>query len=789
MPPLLSLARFENGDLESQRYACFALTNLSCTKANHAVMVDTETIPLISTLMDHQDIEIRNTCAFSVANFASNPINHQLILKEGCLPKLVALLSVDDKNAQLRAVSALRGLSTDVDIRLDIVDSNAIDPLLILAKSNDVEVQMETLATLCNLSLCGCIGDNPLSFLDAVNVKNLVAFLCSADSTYRLFGAVTIGNIVSSVPLQDQVIEGGALAPLVTVANAADLETQRCIAYALCNLAADPRRRTDIVNEGGLPSLISMACSDDRSDQLAAMATLRGISAQAENRRGVFKANISEALVLGTRSIDMEVKVETAAVLAALSINDDNKLEMSNDDQLLISVIELLKVSDVRCLRQAMGCLANLSERQECHPFLRRFQIHVIVLDHIANEDVALGREVTRVLTNLAAVHDNHPPLIGGGAIGGLALCCAKKDAVSARFSALGLDEFVHLQENHRDIVAAKTYEPLIDLAEGSERFWYTLDSNGAISEMRGDTEPDSPRAKADWEFIQEYKYDKEARRYAVLALGNLAISPLSHGPLMQERCIAALNQSLDSPDPETRFNAAFCLNKLAIAEENIQFIGESGSIPCLINMLTMLDEPDGVAQATATLRHLAMRVENRVLILEANCLDPLASVAKVKDYETLREVATLCCLMSLTDSIRMPLVASNVILPLTALCGHEDVEIGRQACGALANCAEAKRTHKRLATHAHAMHHMVFIMRSKHLAIHREAARCVSNLVSSSAFHRLFLDDGGLVSLFRLCRSLDKETLYNCSLIFRKLSPVLTNHEFIIGKGGIAPY
>ena len=32
LPALLSLARFENGDLESQRYACLALTNLSCTK-------------------------------------------------------------------------------------------------------------------------------------------------------------------------------------------------------------------------------------------------------------------------------------------------------------------------------------------------------------------------------------------------------------------------------------------------------------------------------------------------------------------------------------------------------------------------------------------------------------------------------------------------------------------------------------------------------------------------------------------------------------------------------------
>jgi hypothetical protein len=64
---------------------------------------------------------------------------------------------------------------------------------------------METLACLCNLSLCGCIGDNPLSFLDAVKVQNLVAFLCSADSTYRLFGAVAIGNIVSALPLQEEV--------------------------------------------------------------------------------------------------------------------------------------------------------------------------------------------------------------------------------------------------------------------------------------------------------------------------------------------------------------------------------------------------------------------------------------------------------------------------------------------------------------------------------------------------------------------------------------------------------
>ena len=58
----------------------------------------------------------------------------------------------------------------------------------------------------------------------------------------------------------------GGIGPLVSVANAADLETQRCIAYALCNLASDPSRRIDIVREGGL-SIISMACSEDQNDQ------------------------------------------------------------------------------------------------------------------------------------------------------------------------------------------------------------------------------------------------------------------------------------------------------------------------------------------------------------------------------------------------------------------------------------------------------------------------------------------------------------------------------------------
>ena len=175
--------------------------------------------------------------------------------------------------------------------------------------------------------------------------------------------------------------------------NQADLETQRCIAYALCNLAADPRRRADIVREGGLPALISMACSEDSNDQLAAISTLRGISSHPEFRRQVFLANVTEPLTIGTRATNLEIRAETAATLCSLSINDENKVEMALNDTLLLNLIDLLKQNqDPRCLRQAMGCLSNLTERHECHPFIRRHQIHNIVLPHFHNDDDGLCR-------------------------------------------------------------------------------------------------------------------------------------------------------------------------------------------------------------------------------------------------------------------------------------------------------------------------------------------------------------------------------------------------------------
>ena len=182
---------------------------------------------------------------------------------------------------------------------------------------------------LCNVSLAGCIGKNPALFLEKVQIDNLVSFLCSANSTYQLFGAVSIGNIASDPGLQVPVIRGGALNPLIDVANTVDLESERCIAYALCNLCTEEANRVNVLNEGGLTPILSLACSDDTRNVLAVLTTIRGFASCHEIRRSIVVNGGLEPLSKQIRKgKNLDCMKQALAAICALSLNEENKISI-----------------------------------------------------------------------------------------------------------------------------------------------------------------------------------------------------------------------------------------------------------------------------------------------------------------------------------------------------------------------------------------------------------------------------------------------------------------------------
>lgn len=65
---------------------------------------------------------------------------------------------------------------------------------------------------------------------------------------------------------------------------------------------------------------------------------------------------------------------------------------------------------------------------------------------------------------------------------------------------------------------------------------------------------------------------------------------------------------------------------------------------------------------------------------------------------------------------------------------------MARLACGAVANAAEDSSTHPALLSRTNAMHYMVFLMRSRHLSVHREASRACGNLLTTLDAHKDFI-------------------------------------------------
>ena len=67
---------------------------------------------------------------------------------------------------------------------------------------------------------------------------------------------------------------------------------------------------------------------------------------------------------------------------------------------------------------------------------------------------------------------------------------------------------------------------------------------------------------------------------------------------------------------------------------------------------------------------------------------------------------------------------------------------MARLACGAVANAAEDSSTHAALLSRTNAMHYMVFLMRSRHLSVHREASRACGNLLTTLDAHKDFISE-----------------------------------------------
>jgi len=142
-------------DHETIRYCLLVIANLSVSRENHGVIMS-QCLETLAGYSKHQDIKARQHAVFALGNICANPDNLEAVVMCGALKTLItyAFPSTDTSvNVQFQAIAALRGISTHQTLRMQVVREGGLEPLVLAAKCDSVEVQRETAATFANLAL------------------------------------------------------------------------------------------------------------------------------------------------------------------------------------------------------------------------------------------------------------------------------------------------------------------------------------------------------------------------------------------------------------------------------------------------------------------------------------------------------------------------------------------------------------------------------------------------------------------------------------------------------------
>ena len=265
-------------DAEAQRFSALAIANCASAVFNRLPIVAEGTPqPLIDYIKDeNSDLIGRQYCAMAIGNLAAGtresrgsrearghrraddaaqdrgrgerPLLRVRALqprrereppaadrRRGRPAALVALACCEDINAQRQSLAALRGLCISPMYRPLVVREGILDPLVLMARTEEIEVLREVAAALNCLS---SVEENKMEICDR-SISTIIAMLLSGDTEVERHACCNIANLMEMAELHGRLLEERGLAPLVALALSDDLNTKGEASRAIANLAAN----------------------------------------------------------------------------------------------------------------------------------------------------------------------------------------------------------------------------------------------------------------------------------------------------------------------------------------------------------------------------------------------------------------------------------------------------------------------------------------------------------------------------------------------------------------------
>lgn len=260
-------------------------------------------------------IELQRHASEQLRSLAKrNAHNRDYIGKAGAISTLVDLLrEVEDSQLQVHAVTALLNLSLNHSLKQSIVEADAIDSLVVVLTSGNLEARENAAATLFSLS---------------------------SPSTNK----AKIGS-------------SGAFMPLVELLRDGSHRGRRDAASLIFNLAILPANRELAVRAGAVPILIKLMVDESSKLHDEALAVLAILSTHQEGQFAISRANAIPLLVDLVATGVPRNKENAVGIILDLGKNDPAQVEEAVKLGLYGSLGELASTGTEKGRRRALRLL------------------------------------------------------------------------------------------------------------------------------------------------------------------------------------------------------------------------------------------------------------------------------------------------------------------------------------------------------------------------------------------------------------------------------------------------
>jgi hypothetical protein len=255
---LMSLMKFDSGDVKTQRYATISLANLSSLSLNHELLIANNCILVFISYFNHSDKEIRNSSILAVANLSTGINNQEEIMKllpfdqiieyfdssivlicgiqhDGQISRIMNVSLSDNDHLTVEAIlyhlKVIRNLSSNLLLHDRLLSKSRLFPILLkLAKVNIAEISNEAMMIICNFCKSGVMADMYDSVLSIFLLEEIIDFIIGDDEVSCLFGVICFGNIFPLITSTSSEILQEYITTIVKTSHTMSKETLRCVA-------------------------------------------------------------------------------------------------------------------------------------------------------------------------------------------------------------------------------------------------------------------------------------------------------------------------------------------------------------------------------------------------------------------------------------------------------------------------------------------------------------------------------------------------------------------------------